>query len=411
MSRRIGRVLTASVGAIVVAATGLVGAGGAQAASSGKEIVIGQIENQTGGTVQGKTTVATDALAAWAKWTNAHGGINGATVKVISLDDKSDPAQTKSDLKELVEQDNVLAIVGESAAATEPTWSEYIQQQQVPVIGGAGYSANWFTNPMFYPGTTTVVSNVWAQMYAVKNANKNKVASLLCSNSTVCQGAQPLVTAAAKDLDISIVYNQLADANAVSYTPQCLAMKDSGAQVVSPQGINNVTLIRDCKRQSFNPLIITTNYQYTIDQLKATPDFNGLIGPSPSFSPYNQYPANKDYFAALKKYASAYAPGGKQFNNSGMLPAINSWVAGEIFKKAVENAAVAKGTAVTRPDVVKGLSMFNGESLGGIVPPLTYSDGTKPNPQVKCFYLYKIAKASYTDYLGADKTPKLYCQP
>ena len=76
-----------------------------------------------------------------------------------------------------------------------------------------------------------------------------------------------------------------------------------------------------------------------------------------------------------------------------------------------ENANVPKGTAVTRQDVIKGLSMFSQESLGGIVPPLTYSDGTKPNPQVKCFYLYKVAKAAYSDYLGDDKTPKLYCQP
>jgi branched-chain amino acid transport system substrate-binding protein len=411
MSRGIRGVCAAAVTVLCVVATGVVGIGGAGAASGGNQIVIGQIENQTGGTITGKVTTGADALAAWAKWTNAHGGINGATVKVVTLDDKSDPAQTKSDLKELVEQDNVLSIVGENASSTEPTWSEYITQQQVPVIGGAAYSANWFSNPMFYPGTTTVVSNVWAQMYAVQNAKKNKVASLLCSNATVCQAAQPLVVAAAKDLSIDIVYNQLADANAVSYTPQCLAMKDAGAEVISPQGVNNVTLLRDCKRQSFSPLVITTNYQYTINQLKATPDFNGLIGPSPAFSPYNQYPANKDYFAALKKYASAYAPGGKKFNDVSMLPAINAWVGGEIFKKAVENAAVAKGTAVTRQDVIKGLSMFSGESLGGIVPPLTYSDGTKPNPQVKCFYLYKVAKSAYSDYLDSDKAPKVYCQP
>jgi hypothetical protein len=33
--------------------------------------------------------------------------------------------------------------------------------------------------------------------------------------------------------------------------------------------------------------------------------------------------------------------------------------------------------------------MFKAETLGGIVPPLTFSDGTKPNPQVPCAFLYK----------------------
>jgi hypothetical protein len=30
---------------------------------------------------------------------------------------------------------------------------------------------------------------------------------------------------------------------------------------------------------------------------------------------------------------------------------------------------------------------------------------------VKCFYLYKIAKSAYSDYLDTDKAPKVYCQP
>jgi hypothetical protein len=38
------------------------------------------------------------------------------------------------------------------------------------------------------------------------------------------------------------------------------------------------------------------------------------------------------------------------------------------------------------------------------------SDGTAPNPQVKCFYLYKIKNQKYTDYMDG-KVPKVYCQP
>jgi hypothetical protein len=65
---------------------------------------------------------------------------------------------------------------------------------------------------------------------------------------------------------------------------------------------------------------------------------------------------------------------------------------------------------VTTADVIKGLSQFKDETLGGSNPPLTYSDGTAPNPQVKCFYLYKIKGAKYVDNLDG-KVPKLYCQP
>ena len=396
-----------------MAATGVVGLGSATAQTpKGTPYSIGSVETQTGGAGQtGKITVTQDTLNAWVKWTNAHGGVNGHPVKVTVLNDKADPAQAKAVLKELVEQDNVLGIVGQNASSTEPTWKDYIESQRVPVIGGSQYSANWFTSPMFYPVSTTVVTNVWAQVFAAKNAGKTKLASLLCSNSTVCQGASGLIASAAKDLGVDIVYNQLADANAVNYTPQCLAMKQSGATVIVPSGINNVTLVRDCNRQNYHPLIITTNYVYSLSNLQTTPTLVGLVGPAPSISPYNQYPATKDYFSAMKKYAPAYAPGGKQYQTSAsMLASIDSWEAAQAFAKAMENANVASGTAATRADLIKGLSMFSQETLGNSNPPLTYSDGTKPNPQVKCFYLYKTSKSGYVDN-KQGAVPKLYCQP
>jgi len=63
----------------------------------------------------------------------------------------------------------------------------------------------------------------------------------------------------------------------------------------------------------------------------------------------------------------------------------NAYVAAEVFQKAIENADVPAGTAVTRADLIKGLSMFKDETLGGITPPLSYGDGTKPNPGEPCF--------------------------
>jgi branched-chain amino acid transport system substrate-binding protein len=410
---RLGALLVAAVALCAAVGTSVTSVTSAGAASgpSGPTIQVGSLETQTGGAgATGKITTSTDTLAAWAKWENAHGGIAGHKVAVTVLNDKADPAQASAALKELIEQDHVIAIVGQNASSTEPTWKTYIEAQKIPVIGGAEYSANWFTSPMFYPVSTTVLTNVWAQVFAAKNLGKTKLASLLCSNSSVCQGAAGLINAAAKDLGVDIVYNQLADANATSYTPQCIAMKNSGANVLSPQGVNNVTLIRDCGRQNYKPLIITTNFSYTLDQLKSTPQFEGLVGPTPSISPYNQYPATKDFFAALKKYAPDYAPGGKKYNSGGMLAAIDSWEAGLAFAKAVENSGVAANANVTTADVIKGLSQFKDETLGGSNPPLTYSDGTAPNPQVKCFYLYKIKGAKYVDNLDG-KVPKLYCQP
>ena len=65
------------------------------------------------------------------------------------------------------------------------------------------------------------------------------------------------------------------------------------------------------------------------------------------------------------------------------------WIGGLGFAKAIENAAVSATATVTNEDVIKGLAMFSGETLGGLAAPVTLSDGTKPNPQNKCVFLYK----------------------
>jgi branched-chain amino acid transport system substrate-binding protein len=414
--RRGRSALTVSVAAatsLVLSLGGvLASAGPAAAKPKGTTLLIGTIETQSGAPGQtGRVTVATDILKAWTKWTNAHGGINGHPVKLIALNDNADPAQAHADLTTL-QNDNVLAIVGNDASSTEPTWGPFITANHLPVIGGTAYSANWFTNPLFYPATTTVISNVWGEVYAAKKLQKHpKLGSLLCSNATVCAGAQPLIAGAAKQLGIPIVYNQTADASAVSYTPQCLAMKSSGANVIVPAGVNNVNLVRDCARQNYHPLIITENYDPLVSQITQNADLAGLVGPAPAFPPSEQFPQTKGYFDMLKKYAKGYLPGGSQYKTAPMQAATDAYVAAQAFAKAVENADVPASGTFTRDDLIRGLSMFHNETLGGISPPLTYSDGTQPNPQVKCFYLFKtVSTAAAYEMIPKGKL-QTYCQP
>ncbi|WP_242419138.1 ABC transporter substrate-binding protein, partial [Frankia sp. CpI1-P] len=75
-----------------------------------------------------------DALVAWSKWVNAHGGIAGHPVEVISRDDQGDPTKSIAAVHQLVEQDKVLALVGNFAGATDGSWRSYVEQHNIPVI-------------------------------------------------------------------------------------------------------------------------------------------------------------------------------------------------------------------------------------------------------------------------------------
>ena len=115
----------------------------------------------------------------------------------------------------------------------------------------------------------------------------------------------------------------------------------------------------------------------------------------------------KDFWTAMNKYAPQWMAGGSKYGQQALV-LCSTWDASMAFKKAIENAAVAATATATTQDVIKGLSMFKGETLDGYAPPLTFSDGTTPNPQQKCIFTYKW---SGTTMIRLPKDDSSTCQP
>ncbi|HEY2330931.1 MAG TPA: hypothetical protein VGH94_03365, partial [Acidimicrobiales bacterium] len=111
-------------------------------------------------------------------------------------------------------------------------------------------------------------------------------------------------------------------------------------------------------------------------------------------------PATKELNEALAVSHSNWLAGGKDFDiaSGGCI----AWGGGKEFAKAIANINPAPTATITSDDVIRGLSMFNKETLGGISPPLTFSDGTKPNPQVTCTFLYKWENLKLISVPGPD---------
>jgi ABC-type branched-subunit amino acid transport system substrate-binding protein len=98
------------------------------------------------------------------KYVNAHGGVNGRTIKYIRLDDCYDLAAyglgctagasttTLSQNKVLVAQDHVFATVGSLGTAAEDSVLSYLKQNGVPQLFVASGSRDW-NQPSIYPGT------------------------------------------------------------------------------------------------------------------------------------------------------------------------------------------------------------------------------------------------------------------
>src|SRR5262245_5437801 len=99
-----GSATTQAAGGLASTAAGgsaTTGAAGSSAALTKAPIVVGVIADES----QGPTGLASQdvpkTMAAWQKYINAHGGINGHPVKYINKDDAADPAKAAAAVQSL----------------------------------------------------------------------------------------------------------------------------------------------------------------------------------------------------------------------------------------------------------------------------------------------------------------------
>jgi branched-chain amino acid transport system substrate-binding protein len=100
--------------------------------------------------------------AGYYRMINDRGGINGRRVRFISVDDGYNPAQTVEQTRRLVEEENVLAMVGSVGAPTSASVQRYLNQHHVPqlfLIAGAAR----FSDPEHFPWTMPLVLSQQAE--------------------------------------------------------------------------------------------------------------------------------------------------------------------------------------------------------------------------------------------------------
>ena len=91
-------------------------------------------------------------MEAYFKSVNDSGGINGRKVKFISLDDGYNPSKTVEMVRQLVEQDKVLALFQTLGTPTNSAIHKYMNQKKVPQLYVATGASKW-GDPKNFPWT------------------------------------------------------------------------------------------------------------------------------------------------------------------------------------------------------------------------------------------------------------------
>ena len=174
--------------------------------------------------------------AAYLKMINAHGGINGRKVTLISLDDAFSPAKTVQQTRKLVEDDEVLAIVGSIGTPTNLAVAKYLNSKKVPQILLLA-STPKLDDPENLPWTTTfmmpqpVETRIYAE-YLLKTKPDAKVAVIFQNDDLGKGNLAGLKAALGSRASAMVVAEAAYDITDPTVDSQILTLKASGADTL-----------------------------------------------------------------------------------------------------------------------------------------------------------------------------------
>lgn len=379
----------------VAAATGLAGAVQNTLASSPifggrgvckpatlSEIPIGNVSTLSG--ILGELFAPmVPALTTFVASQNACGGLNGHKIKLYFEDDQGDGSTAITKVQKLVQQNKILAFVGNIQVTTIDAIVPTIKNLGVPIIGGDIITNTWFQNPLIFPQGPGIQSVAYGYLSAIKNDFKETTtAHVWCIEvARACETVNAALNQLAPSVGVEIVRSAQVSLTQPSFVQQCLDFKNSGAKTVilSMDAASDVRFARSCEQVGWfpkvlaNPLGVGNQKQFFGNKWLA----NTII-PTNSFPHMaSDTPATKYFQDNMRKYSPGVDTGGA---------ASLGWSAGALLVAASAGLSAENPTTA---QLLDALYEFKGQkftNLGGLSPsPLTYAKGG--NPRVPyCLY-------------------------
>jgi len=368
---------------------------GAACRDPGAPLRLGQIGNFSG--VGGPIAAgARIAVATWARAVNARGGVACHPVQLYSVDDGADPSRAASLVQDLVQNKGVQALVGVFSPLSFPGITSGIAKNRVPVVGGDGIDFTWTENPYLFPTGAGTISTVRGALRQIVRSGRTNVGLLYCVESTICTAAANAITPEVGKAGAKLTYSSGVSLAQTDYTAQCLNAKRAGVQVlgVALDGSSIGRVARSCAAIDYHPQFVTDGLVLSPEN-SADPDVrrNTLISTG-AVAPWmiDDSPGQREYHAALAEYASNAVPNGAS---------ILGWAAGKLLEAAINGLGPGVRTRpITTADIFTGLGTVHRDTLGGLVPPMTFSPGQKAAPLIPCVYYELLTPEGWTAPIG-----------
>jgi branched-chain amino acid transport system substrate-binding protein len=341
-------------------------------------ITFGTHQPVTGPAAPGYSLIA-PASEAYFKYVNAHGGVDGRDINLIIKNDEYNPATTVTDVRELVQQDNVFGIFEGLGTPTHEKVVPFLNSEKVPdmfVASGCPCWDNGTTQPdtFGWQPNYTIEGKILGQ-YIAQNFAGQKIGVLYQDDDF---GGGGLAGIRDEVPAGSIVSAQPYQSGTTSLATQITALKASGAKVLVEFTVPIYTAIARLTSYTlgWNPQLVVSNVGIdppTVSGLLAAVSkgrvsatagnalINGAItdGYLPSFSD-----ASNPWITLFKKILTQYDPGAP-FDGNTEYGIANAYTLVQALKAAGKN--------LTRQGLVSAVDNDGASWTGPGLVPFRYS--------------------------------------
>ncbi len=349
-------------------------------------IVLGSVGTQSG-VIGGIIAPATVAVQAWVASVNAKGGIHCHPVKYLVADDGGDPSRHQALVRQMVEQNKVVAFLHMNGVLTGQASTAYLSSRQIPVIGNEGGSSWFYENPTYFPATGSgdplLESVLVVATETGRRAGKSHLGLVSCIEASLCSRANDLLPGLAGKYGSQIVYRSQATLVQPDYTATCRAAQDAGVEVmmVALDGNSVQRFARSCASIGFRPVYLVGG-QSMIPQLPRDPNLNGLVGANAT-TPWML--ADVPAVAQHRRVMATFAPGVTVGSAT-----MQGWVSAKLFEAATADVA----DPTTSAAILDGLWRVKSNDLGGLTYPITFTKGQNV-PRQFCTWPVEIRDGAY----------------
>jgi branched-chain amino acid transport system substrate-binding protein len=376
--------------ASVVLASGLAFAAGQYGPGvSDTEIKIGNTMSYSGPNSTYGSIGRSDA--AYFAMINEQGGINGRKINFISRDDSYSPPKTVEQVRQMVEQDQVLLLFNTLGTPPNTAIQDYLNEHKVPQLF-VGTGANKWNDPKHHPWTMgfqpsyRIEARIYAR-YILKNLPDAKIAVLYQNDDFGKDYLIGLREGLGDKADKLIVATQSYETTDATVDSQIVALQGSGANVLLTAAISKFAAqaIRKIYDIGWKPTHFLTNVSISVGVVMraAGPEKSvGIISAGylkESTDPqWQNTPEYKEWLAWMKKY-----------NTSGNVADFFT-VYGYTVTQTMVTVLKQCGDNLTRENVMKQAAGIHNLTLPMLLPGITVSTSADDFAPLKQMQLMKF---------------------